>query len=157
VVRLQPIDLCKGRYGRNILQKTGWLSLAQVCRTTREEFRPLRTATVDIVVRLSKSMSHAGNFLRQLSHDTAITLILRKDRIYDETEPILTFLCELLGRENIKILIESDGTKFPIKVVHDNYSTAMQSFFPEFQPGTHDTVIAFTWEHEGQAPLSGRW
>lgn len=130
--------------------------MAQVCRITREEFRPLRMGTIDIVVGLSKLMSHAENLLSHCPPETAVTLTLRKDRIYDETESILDFLCELLSETNIKILIEEEGVQFPIKVMHDSYSIAMQSFFPEYQPGTRDNVVALTWEREGEAGLFDR-
>jgi hypothetical protein len=117
----------------------------------------LRLATVDIVVRLSKLMSHAGKLLCHLFCKTAVRLILRKDHVYDKTEPILTFLCSIIRIGNITVLIDCDGIQRPIKVVCDNDSRAMRELFPKYQPNTRDAVIAFTWEREGLASLVARW
>ncbi|KAF2843944.1 hypothetical protein T440DRAFT_523870 [Plenodomus tracheiphilus IPT5] len=97
-----PIDLTQGRFSKCTVQKTRWLSLAQVCKKTREEFRPLRLKTVVIVVRLSKLMPCAGNLLRQLPRNTAVTLKLHEDRIYEEPEQILAFLCSTIRSASLK-------------------------------------------------------
>ncbi|KAF2023775.1 hypothetical protein EK21DRAFT_94634 [Setomelanomma holmii] len=144
-----PIDLTRRR---SKLKKATCLSLAQTCKQTRSESYPPRNVT--ILVELSQLKSSAGTLVSKLRQlNTTVTLILRKDRLYNDAEKDaeeghLGYLCSLIGQGSIEAYF-SDNPSL-LRVSTAQHSFAMHAYFRTLQTKARSSIVAFAWEEDDQ-------